>query len=213
MTEVVMRWNQHKIRALVSDNGCQIMVRDVLVALGWTDKRARYTLKKPLRRHIQTHRFKGQGGSPSHVLDPCLIVKLLFPELRRQLCPGEIYCFLAKHKENFYKFGRTANWEERKKGYTGLSEIGKVLMVIPVQNIRSAERKLLTFARRTMITRIGAEWFESTVGLECVQSNLKQFLENVTLCDGTELDDFTRFLLNYKNLAQLETVVQNATKN
>ena len=204
MTEVALKWNQHTIRAYISSSGtCEIKVKDVLEALGYCEKKAQYNLKRSIRRVIKTHRFNNQGGSPAHVLEPSLLISNLFPELRRQLCPGQIYCFMAKHKANYYKFGRTSNWSERKKGYSGLSEIGKVLMVINVQNIRSAERKLLKFARQTMISRIGAEWFESPVSLENVECNVQEFLDGVTLCDGAELDDLARFLLNYKKLTQL----------
>ncbi len=203
MTEVEQTWNHHKIRAVIKEGKCYIMVKDILEALGYNEKKSQYNLKKGLRRHLKKHRFTHIGGSPAHVLEPELMVKLLFPELRRQLCPGEIYCFAMKHKENYYKFGRTMNWEARMTGYTGLNEIGKVLMVIPVQNIRSAERKLLRFARRTMISRIGNEYFESPVELDWVEANIQQFLKDVTLCDGTELDNFERFLLNYKKVSQL----------
>lgn len=203
MTQVEQTWNHHRIRAVINEGKCQIMIKDVLESLGYTDKKAQYNLKKGLRRHMKRHRFTHLGGSPAHVLEPELLTKLLFPELRRHLCPGEIYCFAMKHKENYYKFGRTLNWEERQRGYTGLNEIGKVLLVLPVQNIRSAERKLLKFARRTMISRIGKEYFESPVELDCVEANIQQFLKEVTLCDGTELETLERFLLNYKNIVQL----------
>ncbi len=211
MTEVEQTWNHHKIHAVIKEGKCQIKVKDVLEALGYNEKKAQYNLKKGLRRHLERHRFKSSRGSPAHVLEPELMVKLLFPEVRRHLCPGEIYCFSMKHKENYYKFGRTLNWEERKMGYRGLNEIGKVLMVLPVQNIRSAERKLLRFARRTMISRIGQEYFESPVELEWVEANIQQFLNEVNLCDGTELETLERFLLNYKKISQLSQFEHKVT--
>ena len=199
MTEVSLKWNRHNIRAVLRENGsCQIMLKDLMSALGYCEKKSQYNLKTTFRRHLSTFRFFHTGGSPAHVLDPRTIIELLFPLLRQRLCPGQIYCFLAKHKDNFYKFGRTTCWDDRQKGYNGLSEIGKVLLVKNVQNIRSAERKLLTFARTAMVNRIGHEWFQSTDSHLIVEAKLKEFIDTVQLCDGTELDDLEQFLLSYK---------------
>ncbi len=199
MTQVTMRWKNQPIRAVIRNNKCEVMVKDVLAALGYVDKKSQYDAKKCLRRHLKTYRFAGMGGSPAHVLEPQILIELLFPELRRQLCPGDIYCFAMKHKDNFYKFGRTRNWNVRRKQYQGCNEVGTIMMVIPVQNIRSAERKLLKFAHATMNLRIGNEYFESPVEIEWVRHNIQEFVENTIFCDGNEIDSLSRFLLELES--------------
>ncbi len=194
MTECTLLFKNLYFRILKQNNQTFIRISDVLEASGFSYKKAKYDIYKPLLHLCDKYRFGKTGGGGSLIMEKSDVINFLFPAIKSSIHPGIVYCFQAKHVETIYKVGCTTDWNHRARCYTGMNTIGTVLLKLPVPNYKLAEKKLKNFAETVMLRIEGREWFHSDKGIDSIQDMIDLFLIDHALNDGTEMVNLEAFI-------------------
>ncbi len=192
MSETEQQWNNHKIKVYALGDKRLVRVTSVLHALGIRNKKSCWDLYSKLPR--SKHRFSGQRGTECIVMTQEQILTGLLPATRRVVRPGFIYLFRCHYNKSVYKVGCTYNWEQRRKNYQGLNRIGEMLLLLKVKNTRLAEHKIIQWTRKFMKVIEGHEWMECEAPFQDVISRARDYKEQATFCDGTEIDSMEDFI-------------------
>ena len=90
---------------------------------------------------------------------------------------GYVYAFELLLQPGCFKIGKTSNWEQRRKSYSGFNTPGKVLFLHAVKNKADAERKVLEFVNTFMEPiSVGREWKRTDMSYDDVFEKFAAFL-------------------------------------